>query len=44
MRAIDELIEGDIMSFERLEEERIGKGTHEQFHAFLEQMLALYLH
>ena len=32
------------MAFERLEEERIGKGTHEQFHAFLEQMLALYLH
>lgn len=32
------------MAFERLEEERIGKGTHEQFHALLEQMLLLYLH
>lgn len=43
MRAIDELIEGDIMSFERLEEERIGKRMHGRFHAFFEQMLALYL-
>jgi len=31
------------MAVERSEEERIGKGTHEQLHAFLEQMLALYL-
>ncbi|ADW17609.1 Hemerythrin HHE cation binding domain protein [Desulfobulbus propionicus DSM 2032] len=30
-------------AFERLEEERIGQGTHEQFHAFLEQMVRLYL-
>ena len=43
MRALAELIEGYIMSFERLEEERIGKRTHEQFHTFLEQILALYL-
>ena len=31
------------MAFERLEEERIGKGTHEQLHAVIKQMLALYL-
>lgn len=42
MRAIDELIR-NIMAFEWLEEERIGKRTHEQFHPFLRQMLALYL-
>lgn len=31
-------------AFERLEEDRIGKGTHEKFHAFLDKMATMYLH
>ena len=31
------------MAFERLKEERINKGTHEQFHPVNKQMLAMYL-
>jgi hypothetical protein len=31
------------MAFERLKEELIDKGTHEQYHAVIKQMLALYL-
>lgn len=30
-------------AFEKLEEERIGKGKHEEFHAFLEKLEGIYL-
>jgi hypothetical protein len=35
----DELFEG----FEKIEEERIGVGKHEQFHGLLEKLSQLYL-